>query len=104
MALIQDLAASTIENERGIPVISMREANTVTQNAFNTYKTISQPGQVSLKLSDFMGNKLAEIPMQQRTDGDYTDKFDVSNLASGVYFLTLSWNGITQTEKLLISK
>jgi aminopeptidase N len=55
---------------------------------------ISDPGFVSLKVYDVLGQEVATLVHEVKPAGEYSSSFDASNLASGLYFykLTLAEN------------
>jgi hypothetical protein len=80
-------------------------------NPFNESTVISfklrQPGHVSLRVFDLYGKEIALlIDNEYRNFGKYIEYFDVSgyNLASGVYYFTLSGEGINLQRKMMVIK
>ena len=59
---------------------------------------------VTLKIFDILGNKIATLVNEEKLPGSYEVMFDGSNLASGVYFYTLTAGNFSQTKKLLLIK
>ncbi len=59
---------------------------------------------VTLKVFDILGNKIATLVNEEKLPGSYEVMFDGSNLASGVYFYTLTAGNFSQTKKLLLIK
>ena len=77
-------------------------------NPFNPSTTIRysipQRGNVTLKVYNSLGKQVKELINQEQPQGTYQVKFDASSLASGVYFSTLQFNGLTATQKLILMK
>lgn len=71
---------------------------------------ISGISQVSLKVYDLLGRKVATLVNEEKPAGTYEVTFDASRFASGVYFYQLKANVtstssvFTQTKKLLLLK
>jgi len=66
--------------------------------------TIPQAGVVSLKVYDSMGKEIRELVNKEQQPGTYAVRFDARNIASGIYFSTLAYNGHTATQKLILMK
>jgi len=77
-------------------------------NPFNPSTTISfhlpETGFVSLKIYDLLGNEVKTLINEERHVGEYSVKFDGSNLSSGVYFYRLASGNFSETKKLLLLK
>ncbi|HMQ69824.1 MAG TPA: T9SS type A sorting domain-containing protein [Ignavibacteria bacterium] len=69
---------------------------------------ISESGFVSLKVYDIRGRQVAQLVNKLKEPGNYTVKFDGSNISSGVYFYSINVVGggqkFSKTLKLVISK
>lgn len=61
-------------------------------------------GRVILKIYDVLGRRIATLLDEEREAGVYIVEFKPKNLASGVYFYTLSLNGETMTRKMEVVK
>lgn len=59
---------------------------------------------VAFAVFDLLGNKIAILVNEEKIPGNYEVVFDGSNLASGVYFYTLTAGNFSQTKKLLLIK
>lgn len=65
---------------------------------------ISENGPVKIMVSDGQGRTVAQLKDVAKTKGEQLVSLANLNLSSGVYFCTLSQNGISETKKMLISK
>lgn len=59
---------------------------------------------VTLKVYDILGRKIKTLVEEEKSPGNYEVKFNVNNLASGVYIYTISANGFAQSKKMLLMK
>ncbi len=66
--------------------------------------SIKENGFVTLKVYDVLGNEVAVLANEEKQAGTYTVTFDAGNLASGIYFYSISTNGFHQTKKMLLIK
>jgi hypothetical protein len=77
-------------------------------NPFNPTTTISFQlpalSRISLKVYDLLGREIAMLVNEQRPIGNYSVKWDASNLPSGVYFYQLRAGAFTETKKLVLLK
>jgi Secretion system C-terminal sorting domain/BNR repeat-like domain len=77
-------------------------------NPFNPSTTIKysikNPGMVSLKVFDVLGNEVASLVNQHQQTGTYEVTFDASLLASGVYYYRMSTESFVQTKKMILIK
>lgn len=77
-------------------------------NPFNPTTNISyslpQSGEVKLQVFDVTGRLVSTLVNEQQLSGSYTQKFNASNLASGVYFYRLEMASFTQTRIMLLIK
>ncbi len=74
--------------------------NPKTQIQFN----LNISGNVALELFDVRGAKIKSLINEYYDAGSHEYSFDGSNLASGVYFYSLTVNGNTKTRKLALMK
>ncbi|HMQ69455.1 MAG TPA: YCF48-related protein [Ignavibacteria bacterium] len=68
---------------------------------------ISEPGFVNLKVFDVLGNEVATLVNEKMPAGNYNYQFSTVNyqMSSGVYFYSLTVNGIlTDTKRMLLLK
>ncbi len=77
-------------------------------NPFRNQTSISyylpSNGKVSLKVYDQLGNEIAVIVNEVRSKGTYSHDFDANNLAPGLYYYTLVFEGKQISNKMLITK
>jgi photosystem II stability/assembly factor-like uncharacterized protein len=78
-------------------------------NPFNPSTTIrfslAQQGRVSLKIFDLLGRELVTlVNNQERIAGNYSETWNASSFASGVYFYRLQAGSFVQTKKLMLLK
>lgn len=77
-------------------------------NPFNPQTTISyaikDPGFVSLKVYNLIGQEVATLVSNTMEAGRYTVNFAGDNLPSGIYLYTLTAGEFTQTQKMLLLK
>ncbi len=59
---------------------------------------------VTLKVYDVLGNEVATLVNEEKQAGNYSVKFNGSNLASGIYFYKLSSGNFVQTRKMILLK
>jgi hypothetical protein len=62
---------------------------------------IVEPGFVSLKVFDFMGNEVASLVNEQKPAGDYSVDWDAADLQSGIYFCKLQYAKFREAKKML---
>ena len=74
--------------------------NPVTKIAFN----LDKPGEVLIDLFDLRGAKIKTLLNESRKTGSHELMFDGSDLASGVYLYSMTFNGVNQTRKLVLMK
>lgn len=70
----------------------------------NIHFSVPKNGEVSLKIFDAVGQVVAVYFDGFLNAGNYNAEVDGSNLASGIYFYTLSSNDFTQTRKMVLVK
>lgn len=77
-------------------------------NPFNPATTInfslSSRSNVSLKVYDIIGREVATLVNGVKEVGTHTVNFDGANLASGMYFYTLTAGNFTATKKMMLVK
>jgi hypothetical protein len=77
-------------------------------NPFNPQTTISyalkDPGFVSLKVYNLVGQEVATLVSNTMDAGRYTVNFTADNLPSGIYLYTLTASEFSQTQKMLLLK
>lgn len=90
----------------------MTPANyTLSQNYPNPFNpsteikySIPVSGFVSLELYNILGQKVTTLINQQLTEGNYSVRFNASNLSSGIYFYTLRAGDFFKTMKMILLK
>ncbi|MBK7632741.1 MAG: T9SS type A sorting domain-containing protein [Ignavibacteriales bacterium] len=66
--------------------------------------TIPEAGLVKLSVFNLLGQEIKTLVDEQRQPGTYTQKFDATELNSGVYFYELRVNDFIQTKKMQFLK
>jgi hypothetical protein len=65
---------------------------------------ISGPSDIQLEVFDALGRSVGVLVNERRNAGSYQIPFDASGLASGVYFIRLSVDGVYLTNKMTLVK
>lgn len=65
---------------------------------------LAKPGFVTLKVFDALGKEVKILVNQYQSRGNYSVKFDASQLASGVYLYELKTNDFNSTRKMIFVK
>lgn len=77
-------------------------------NPFNPTSTINfsipKSSHVTIKVYDALGNEVLVVANEFRNAGNYSAGVDASNLASGIYYYTLSAGDFRQTKKMSLVK
>lgn len=77
-------------------------------NPFNPYTQIKyslkEDALVTLKLYDILGNEIATLVEEAKTQGNYTIDFNADKLSSGVYIYQLKANNYIASRKMIITK
>ena len=77
-------------------------------NPFNPITSIkfriAEKGNVSLKVYDVNGKKVADLVESEKEAGNYEISFDGSKLSSGVYFYELRSGRFFQSKKMILMK
>jgi photosystem II stability/assembly factor-like uncharacterized protein len=77
-------------------------------NPFNPNTTISWQSPVgshqAIKVFDVLGNEIATLVDEYKSQGSYEIEFDASTLPSGVYFYRLQAGDFIQTRKMILLK
>ena len=60
---------------------------------------IIEPGYVSLKVYDILGNEFTTLVNEEISPGTYEATFDASGLSSGIYFYTLRTGSFAETKR-----
>jgi hypothetical protein len=64
--------------------------------------SIKSAGDVSLKVYDILGTEVASLVNENQDPGNYSVKFNASELPSGIYFYTLNSGNFISTKKLIL--
>jgi len=87
-----------------VPAVFALEQNF--PNPFNPSTTIRfsmpQSGLATLKVSDLLGREVATVVSGYLAAGQHAVSFNASQIASGVYYYTLTCGAFQQTKKLLL--
>lgn len=59
---------------------------------------------LNIDLLDLLGNKLFSIYAGLAKEGEFTKSFSTEKLSKGIYFLRISTDGITKTQKLIVNR
>jgi len=66
--------------------------------------SISEAGNVELKVYDLLGNEVVTLVNEEKSPGKYIAEFNATTLASGVYMYTLRTNHFIQSKKMVLIK
>lgn len=66
--------------------------------------TIQNPGLVTLKIFNILGQEVATLVNEQMKTGSYSYNFNASRLSSGVYFYSINAGNFVSTKKMLLLK
>jgi len=99
---ILEINVTGIEETATNPLNSLR----IYPNPFQTTSTIhfelQDAGPVKLVLYDFFGRELVELLNEQKTAGIYTVNYNATGLPCGIYLCTLTADGSSTSQKLMI--
>jgi photosystem II stability/assembly factor-like uncharacterized protein len=106
MFIVSSEPLSSVEYQNNIPSGYSLEQNY--PNPFNPstkieYK-ILQPGFVTLKIYNMLGNEIKTLVNEEKNAGSYEIGFNATGLPSGIYFYKLTTNNFTETKKLVLMK
>ncbi|HRR07765.1 MAG TPA: T9SS type A sorting domain-containing protein [Rhodothermales bacterium] len=94
------------ENEAVVPMAFFLGSNY--PNPFNPTTTIAyslqKAGEVTLSVYDVTGRIVRTLSKGFQTAGRYQARLDASDLSSGVYFVRLTMEGISQTRNIVLAK
>ena len=65
---------------------------------------LPKSGNVTLKIYDQLGSEVAVLVNEFKVAGSYSVSFNAEDLATGVYFYRLNFNGISEARKMLLVK
>ncbi len=66
--------------------------------------TLAQPGEVSLKVFNLVGQEVASLVEDHMEAGPHTMQFDAAELASGIYYYKLTAGDFEETKKMVLLK
>jgi hypothetical protein len=66
--------------------------------------TIQKPAQVKIKVYDILGNDIRTLEDGYKTSGKHKVIFNGDDLASGIYFYSINYNGNTKTKSMILLK
>jgi hypothetical protein len=66
--------------------------------------TIQKPAQVKIKVYDILGNDILTLEDGYKTSGKHKVIFNEDDLASGIYFYSINYNGNTKTKSMILLK
>jgi len=71
-------------------------------NSLTLDYTIAKDSQISINLYDMMGKEIKNLLNQYVSAGNYKTEFEVNNLLSGIYLISLKTNGNIDNKQLII--
>ena len=106
--LFRSVQSTTSVRELSADAPSSFSLNQNYPNPFNPTTTISfsipTSEFVTLKVFDVLGNEVATLVNEEKSNGIYKVDFNASNLSSGIYFYTLKAGRFLETKKLILMK
>ncbi|MEI6899130.1 MAG: SUMF1/EgtB/PvdO family nonheme iron enzyme, partial [Bacteroidota bacterium] len=63
---------------------------------------LPESGSVLLFITDIYGRRVSTLLNEMKQPGDYSCRFEISGLADGLYFYTLTAGGYSQTKRLVV--
>ena len=95
----------------GIEIVEIPETFSLSSAYPNPFNPVTQinyeldrSGEVVLELFDVRGSKIKTLVNEYHDAGSYQFTFDGSQMSSGVYFYSMTTNGISKTRKLVLMK
>ncbi len=95
-----------VEDDKGIPTeytLSQNYPNPFNPSTIISYE-IPKSGLVTIKIFDVLGREIETLVNEENNPGRYNEKFDGSNLASGLYFYRITSGKFSETKKMLLLK
>ncbi len=84
------------------------EFSAITNNSTDCHASLrsarNDNANVTLKVYDILGREVATLVNEEQAPGNYSVKFDASNLSSGIYFYTLRAGDFTAIKKMILMK
>ena len=100
---IADNDASSVSNTKNEQnIISIKNYPNPFNPTTNLEFGISELGYVSLKVYDMMGREVVTLVNEKKNAGIHSVKFDGSQLSSGIYYYTLTVDGIRMETKSMV--
>ncbi len=103
--LITPLNASGVKDAQTVTAYTLSQNY---PNPFNPTTTISysiaQPGFITIKVYDILGNEIATLVNEAKSTGSYHVTFNSAKIPSGVYFYKLQAGNYSVAKKLVIVK
>ena len=100
---IADNDASNVSNTKNeLNIISIKNYPNPFNPTTNLEYGISELGYVSLKVYDMMGREVVTLVNEKKNAGIHSVKFDGSQFSSGIYYYTLSVDGIRMETKSMV--
>jgi flagellar hook assembly protein FlgD len=65
---------------------------------------MEKPGHVNLEIYNIIGQKVKTLVDRHMDTGTHSVEWDASNCASGIYFYKITINGVSQSQKMLLTK
>ncbi len=98
-----------IEDDNNNFSVMNYELNQNYPNPFNpntsiSFSLLNDNSSVQLAVFDAKGSMVSSLVNGQLSSGNHSISFDASNLTTGVYYYTLSVNGIATTKKMMLLK
>ena len=94
------LTATKITGELQLVSLYPNPFNPITNIEFG----LEQDAHVQIKIYDISGREIVELENGQFLSGYHNLKWNAERYSCGLYFLTISSNGITTTQKLILLK
>lgn len=98
------LSASVPEAESRFPFRLYQNSPNPAREITHIKFQLNQPGFVSLKLYDMIGNQVASLVDEEMKPGVHSVPFETGKLSEGIYFYTMKKDGISRSMKMIISK
>ena len=103
---LPDIPVSVEDNKNNIPLEFRLEQNY--PNPFNPSTTIAysipKQSRVTIKVYDLLGREVVTLINEEKPAGNFSVKFDGSDLSSGVYFYKMQSDSFSESKKLLLLK
>jgi len=94
----------SISESTAKPAIEMCNYPNPFQNQTTIEYELTQSGNVNLSLTDANGRFVKQLIAGQQQEGIHFLQLDAAGLSTGTYFVTIKFNNLTNTHKLLLTK